>query len=218
MVELTHTQAEEELSAYLDGELTQEQQQALEQHLAGCPICRELLEQLRRTCSAVAGLQQARAPQDFVHKVQRRIENRSRGRCFRGKGGVERSFLGILVLVMLLVTMVLALAALSIFILDDAGQAPGTSAAGKGSLGGAAMHGRAAGSGTEGGPGRAAGSGAEGGPGATASPGSGGTPEEVPAPAATVAPAASAAPAARVPPARTPSAATPSPGVEGATP
>lgn len=117
--QLTACPIDEELSAHLDDELAPEQRAALEQHLSGCQPCRSLLEELRQTRDAVAGLRKAPAPRDFVFEVQRRIALSSRGRFFRRRVRPGGDTLAML-LAMLLVTMLLALAALFVFVFDEA--------------------------------------------------------------------------------------------------
>lgn len=43
---------EEQLSAYLDGELSLEERQQVEEHLAACPACRSLFDELKELQSA----------------------------------------------------------------------------------------------------------------------------------------------------------------------
>jgi predicted anti-sigma-YlaC factor YlaD len=45
------------LSGYLDGELTQMDQQPVENHLRSCPDCRSLLEKLRQAKMATQGME-----------------------------------------------------------------------------------------------------------------------------------------------------------------
>lgn len=61
------------LSARLDGELTQEEQAALEQHLAQCPACRAVAEQLEQIHSAFDQLEDVSVPEGFAQGVMDRI-------------------------------------------------------------------------------------------------------------------------------------------------
>jgi anti-sigma factor RsiW len=82
---LDHTQASEMFSAYLDGELSAEDAQALEAHLASCDKCRGELETFKKIVGAAKGLHKMAAPQDLVRGVTSRIEKRSRGLFFHRK-------------------------------------------------------------------------------------------------------------------------------------
>ncbi len=57
------------LSASLDGELTAEEQAALDEHLAVCPACRALLEELRSLQTAAANMEEIPAPAGFAAAV-----------------------------------------------------------------------------------------------------------------------------------------------------
>lgn len=64
----------EQLSAYLDGELTDAERAAVERLLATDPAARALLDELRRTAELVAALPRAAAPPDFVENAVARLE------------------------------------------------------------------------------------------------------------------------------------------------
>lgn len=74
-------QDEERLSAYLDGELSSDEQARVEQLLADEPAARQLLDELRAVSSTLQGLPRTRAPGDLAADVLREIERR----------GVQRS-------------------------------------------------------------------------------------------------------------------------------
>ena len=61
------------ISARLDGELSQEEERELENHLALCPGCRALAEQLSGLHEDFSALEEARAPEVFVLGVMDRI-------------------------------------------------------------------------------------------------------------------------------------------------
>ncbi len=61
----------EELSAYLDAELTGTARQELEAHLAACETCRRRLDALRETVGAIRGLPTETAPRVFAIPAQR---------------------------------------------------------------------------------------------------------------------------------------------------
>lgn len=61
------------ISAALDGALTEEEQAALEQHLASCPACSALFAELDGLHAAAAQLEEIPAPADFTDQVMARI-------------------------------------------------------------------------------------------------------------------------------------------------
>jgi hypothetical protein len=62
----------EQLSAYVDQELTGTSRQELEEHLKGCETCRRRLEALRQTVGAIRALPQETPPRTFTIPAQRR--------------------------------------------------------------------------------------------------------------------------------------------------
>ena len=70
-------EARENLSAYLDKELTGPESEAVSAHLDACADCRALAEELRATAALVAGLPARAAPEDLAGDVQREIERRA---------------------------------------------------------------------------------------------------------------------------------------------
>jgi anti-sigma factor RsiW len=69
-------QDEERLSAYLDGELSSDEQARVEQLLADEPAARQLLDELRAVSSTLQGLPRTRVPGDLAADVLREIERR----------------------------------------------------------------------------------------------------------------------------------------------
>ena len=65
---------DEQLSAYLDGELSAAERQAVEDRLAREPDARALLEGLRQTSNLVAALPRASAPASLPADVTERLE------------------------------------------------------------------------------------------------------------------------------------------------
>gem|GEM_PF-3258205 len=63
----------EELSAYLDGELSSQERAALEAHLERCPRCREELASLRAVSTLVASLPQVEPSEQFRRALNREI-------------------------------------------------------------------------------------------------------------------------------------------------
>jgi anti-sigma factor RsiW len=64
-----------ELSAYLDGELSATRCRTIERHLAACPCCEELADQLRRAVSLCRQARQTRLPRDVRARAHARIED-----------------------------------------------------------------------------------------------------------------------------------------------
>lgn len=63
----------ERLYAYLDGELAGRNKQAVEEHMAACPACREALEERRHLLQAAETLPDLELPGDFAKTVLDRI-------------------------------------------------------------------------------------------------------------------------------------------------
>jgi predicted anti-sigma-YlaC factor YlaD len=70
--ETQHRAIEEQLSAYLDGELLPRERKAVEQHLADCPSCRWHLKTLRQTVQWTSELPTVRVPRTFTIPVPAR--------------------------------------------------------------------------------------------------------------------------------------------------
>lgn len=62
----------DQLSAYVDQELTGTARQELEEHLKGCETCRRRLEALRQTVNAIRAVPQETPPRAFTIPAQRR--------------------------------------------------------------------------------------------------------------------------------------------------
>lgn len=73
---------EEELSAYLDGELPPREREAVERHLSTCPACRWHLETLRQTVQWTSELPTVRVPRTFAIPVPARSVPAARRRSF----------------------------------------------------------------------------------------------------------------------------------------
>ncbi len=67
-----HEYVEEQLSAYLDGELRRSEREVVEQHLAKCPACRWSLNTLRQTVQWTSQLPTVRVPRTFTIPVPAR--------------------------------------------------------------------------------------------------------------------------------------------------
>ena len=71
------SEIQEYLSAWMDGEVPEELEGQLSDHLAGCPSCRAQLSALERLDAALAGLE-APVPQGLASKVRRRLHSPSK--------------------------------------------------------------------------------------------------------------------------------------------
>jgi anti-sigma factor RsiW len=56
----------EMVTDYLEGTLPRDLHEAADRHLAGCPHCREYLEQMRRTITVSRRLREEDVPEDVV--------------------------------------------------------------------------------------------------------------------------------------------------------
>jgi predicted anti-sigma-YlaC factor YlaD len=70
--ETEHRTFEEQLSAYLDGELLPKEREVVEQHLAACPACRWNLKTLRQTVQWTSELPTVQVPRTFAIPVPAR--------------------------------------------------------------------------------------------------------------------------------------------------
>lgn len=61
----------DDLSAYLDGQISPEERERIEKHLATCPSCREELEQMRRLVLLLRSTPQVAPPRSFTLTPQR---------------------------------------------------------------------------------------------------------------------------------------------------
>lgn len=71
---MKHPEIEEKLSEYLSNELSSNEKARIEQHLAECSSCKEELEALKITISAVKNLSRIEAPSDLLVNVREKIE------------------------------------------------------------------------------------------------------------------------------------------------
>ena len=69
---------EELISAYVDGEVSEEERQTVEQHVASCASCRATLQDFSTAQTFVRTLPTFDAPQDFRQRVTERVERKSR--------------------------------------------------------------------------------------------------------------------------------------------
>ena len=75
---MTCRQIQNELSAYLDGELADAGRAAVQTHLDGCEACRQRLAQLQRLNDGVARLPRLEPPTDFVPEMFRKLRSEAR--------------------------------------------------------------------------------------------------------------------------------------------
>ncbi len=69
---MSHHRLSRQLSAYLDGELTAEDEQEVREHLARCEACRDELRQLQAVRSLLRRLPEPQAPEDLWGAVRSR--------------------------------------------------------------------------------------------------------------------------------------------------
>jgi len=69
---MEHEQAQDLLSEYLDGTLSDDQTRDLEAHLETCPECSQSLSMLRQAMTAVSSIPRVKAPHHFARRVKRR--------------------------------------------------------------------------------------------------------------------------------------------------
>lgn len=62
------------LSAYVDGELTVQEEKQVQEHLEQCPECRALYEQLQTLHTSFSDLEEIPAPENFARGVMSRIK------------------------------------------------------------------------------------------------------------------------------------------------
>jgi hypothetical protein len=67
----------EQLSAYIDGELSAAERAELERHIPGCPECQEALGELRRVHDLLAALPMPKAPRSFALPLDTYLPTRS---------------------------------------------------------------------------------------------------------------------------------------------
>lgn len=71
---MTCEQVNDELSAYLDGELPADARAAVESHLAGCVECKQAAEELKSIAAAIHDLPRHKAPATLVATVHERVQ------------------------------------------------------------------------------------------------------------------------------------------------
>jgi len=107
-----HTRLNERMSAYLEGELPNEEKAAVEQHLATCIQCRTNLNQFRATIGKLSQLKK-KAPRSFLPDIQQQIHTRSRGRFFGRRwmlfGRIPFEVISLVMIVVMLVYYIISL-------------------------------------------------------------------------------------------------------------
>ena len=66
-------EVKEKLSCYIENDLPEGEKAAIQQHLSGCPSCREELDSLSKTINAVKQLPEIEAPAGFSTRVMARV-------------------------------------------------------------------------------------------------------------------------------------------------
>lgn len=65
------------LNLHLDGALSPQEEQELEEHLASCPACRKEQEELAQMSQALRGLGEVQVPADFTQRVMEQVRAES---------------------------------------------------------------------------------------------------------------------------------------------
>lgn len=72
---MTHHETQDQLSAWLDGELDQDAARAIEAHLAACPACQAAADALQRVVQVAAALQPAPPGRNLWPGIEARIRH-----------------------------------------------------------------------------------------------------------------------------------------------
>ncbi len=67
---------------YYDGDLEQSERAAFEKHLGDCKVCQAEWDDYQKTMSEISGLHHLGPSEDFVFRVKKTIDRRSKGRFF----------------------------------------------------------------------------------------------------------------------------------------
>ena len=76
MMNMPCQETQDNLSAYLDGELEPEAARDVERHVEACAVCRDLLDQLRAVAGVLAELPRENAPRGLSDDLQAQLERR----------------------------------------------------------------------------------------------------------------------------------------------
>lgn len=83
----------ENLSAYIDGELSDEMKEQTERHLAACDACRQLYDELLAVTTAVQSLPQVEVPEDLEKRIAAQIFSADRSQTIHtGTVPKQKSF------------------------------------------------------------------------------------------------------------------------------
>src|SRR6478736_775698 len=85
----------EQLSAYIDGELSAAERAELERHIPGCLECQEALGELRRVHDLLAALPMPKAPRSFALPLDTRLDARPPARPTPQQTTTRRSRAGL---------------------------------------------------------------------------------------------------------------------------
>lgn len=99
------------ISAYLDGELTQDESSEFEEHLKTEPEVQEHFDQMKRMLGALGSLPDIEAPPDFYDQVRRKMR--------RSKLTEEDNWLSSVVLPFQVLSIIIILAAAAIFLMAE---------------------------------------------------------------------------------------------------
>ena len=96
------------LWAFLDGELTAQEEEQMHAHLEQCADCRALLEQLQTLRTSFSDLEEIPAPEGFAQRVMEQVEKETKPKVVHlFKRPQMRSFAALAAILLLIVVMVL---------------------------------------------------------------------------------------------------------------
>ena len=103
--QLDHRFASPNLSAYIDGELSERQRRRIERHLQACAACRQELATLRQTIGLLRNMPTRPAPRSFVLPLSVGAEQVRHTRWSRAYGALRTSAAAVSLLLVALLTM-----------------------------------------------------------------------------------------------------------------
>lgn len=109
---MTHEQAQGQLSAFVDRELSDAELATIEEHLTGCTECQLEVKELEGAIRALRILGDPKAPEDFSASLRKTIRARSKGRFYAAgldKGGSRWMTFDLIAVLMLIVLISVAL-------------------------------------------------------------------------------------------------------------
>lgn len=71
---LSCTTIHDMISAYIDGNFTDQERDMVEHHCTMCPLCKREMEQMKMVVASVGGMKKYSAPLDFIPHVNERLD------------------------------------------------------------------------------------------------------------------------------------------------